>query len=204
MIVGVDFDNTIVCYDNLFHRIALERGWIPDSLPVGKNDVRDFLRGQGRERDWTELQGYVYGPRMAEAQPFPGVREFFAGAVQRGVPVYIISHKTRNPVVGPAHDLHQTAREWLQAQGFFDPVQIGLSPGHVHFGLTRPEKVAFIKQTGCTHFVDDLEETFLEETFPHGVSKILFGRHQAPQSLRSVQPAENWSAVSGLLFRNHK
>jgi hypothetical protein len=203
MIVGVDFDNTIVCYDSLFHRIALERGWIPPTLPVGKNDVRDFLRGQGRERDWTELQGYVYGPRMAEAQPFPGVRDFFAGAVQRGLPVYIISHKTRNPVVGPAYDLHQTAREWLQAQGFFDPARIGLSPGHVHFGLTRPEKVAFIKQTGCTHFVDDLEETFLEETFPTNVSKILFGRRAAPAGL-SVQPAENWAEVSHLLFPHNQ
>jgi len=204
MVLGVDFDNTIVSYENIFHRIAVERGLIPASLPTGKNDVRDFLRAQGRERDWTELQGYVYGPRMEDAQPFPGVREFFAAAVQRGLPVYIISHKTRNPVVGPAYDLHKTAREWLQAQGFFDPVRIGLSPGHVHFGLTRPEKVGFIKSTGCTHFVDDLEETFLEETFPPNVVKILFGRREAPQGLNSVQTAENWSEVSQIIFPNHK
>jgi len=204
MVLGVDFDNTIVSYENLFHRIALERGLIPASLPTGKNDVRDFLRREDRENDWTELQGYVYGPRMAEAQPFPGVREFFASAVQRGLPVYIISHKTRNPVLGPAYDLHQTARDWLVAQGFFDPVRIGLSPTHVHFGLTRPEKVEFIKQIGCTHFVDDLEETFLEESFPSGVVKILFGRRQAPQHLPSAQPAENWSQVSHLIFQNNE
>ena len=71
MVLGIDFDNTIVRYDELFHGVAVERGLIPASLPVRKNDVRDFLRQQDRERDWTELQGYVYGPRMAGARPFP-------------------------------------------------------------------------------------------------------------------------------------
>ena len=32
MILGVDFDNTIVAYDSLFHRVALERGLIPADL----------------------------------------------------------------------------------------------------------------------------------------------------------------------------
>jgi len=27
--IGVDFDNTIVCYDALFHRVARERGLAP-------------------------------------------------------------------------------------------------------------------------------------------------------------------------------
>ena len=29
MLIGVDFDNTIVCYDKLFHQLALERSLIP-------------------------------------------------------------------------------------------------------------------------------------------------------------------------------
>ena len=64
MTLGIDFDNTIVGYDQLFHRVAVERRLIPANLPPRKNDVRDFLRSQGREDDWTMLQGYVYGPRM--------------------------------------------------------------------------------------------------------------------------------------------
>jgi hypothetical protein len=58
MILGVDFDNTIVRYDELFHRIAVERGFIPKSLPARKKEVRDFLRRQGHEQTWTELQGH--------------------------------------------------------------------------------------------------------------------------------------------------
>jgi hypothetical protein len=204
MVLGVDFDNTIVRYDDLFHRVAVERSLIPSSLPARKNEVRDFLRREGRERDWTELQGYVYGPRMAEARPFPGVLEFFARAVHHRYPLYIISHKTHRPVLGPAYDLQQTALEWLGAQGFFDPKRIGLSTSHVRFGETRPDKIRYIRETGCTHFIDDLEETFLEASFPPHVIKILFGHHQAPPGLHDVRTLADWSQVSEYVFHSPK
>lgn len=196
MILGVDFDNTIVCYDELFHRIAAERGLIPATLAARKNEVRDFLRRRGQEQAWTELQGYIYGPRMPEAQPFPGVLEFFTRCVSQKLPVHIISHKTRAAVAGPAYDLQLTARDWLTAQGFFNPARVGLSPDHVHFGTTRQEKIRLIRETGCTHFIDDLEETFLEETFPVGVVKILFGVREPPPGLPGVQAAEDWFQIS--------
>jgi hypothetical protein len=200
MVLGVDFDNTIVRYDELFHSVAVERGLIPATLPARKNHVRDFLRQQNRERDWTELQGYVYGPHMAGAQPFPGVLEFFTRAVRRRLPIHIISHKTRTAVIGPTFDLQQSAREWLAAQGFFDPARVGLSSEHVHFGETRQEKIRFIRETGCTHFIDDLEETFLEPTFPHHVIQILFGRHEAPHNLPAAKPLADWSQVFEYVF----
>ena len=74
MHIGVDFDNTIVCYDALFHRVALELGLIPPDLPPSKFAVRGHLQRAGREEAWIELQGRVYGGRMAEAAPFPGAR----------------------------------------------------------------------------------------------------------------------------------
>jgi hypothetical protein len=200
MVLGVDFDNTIVRYDDLFHRVAVERGLIPSTLPPFKNDVRNFLRAQNLEQAWTELQGYVYGPRMAEAQPFPGVLEFFARAVWQGLPLYIISHKTRTAVEGPAYDLQQTARQWLAAQGFFDPSRVGLSPARVHFGATRVEKIRSIRENNCTHFIDDLEETFLEESFPPSVAKILFGRREPPPGLPAVKSLEDWPQVSEHIF----
>jgi hypothetical protein len=200
MILGVDFDNTIVSYDALFHRVAVDRGLIPADLPPRKNDVRDFLRNEGRENDWTELQGYVYGPRMTGAQPFPGVMEFFQRAAQRGIPLHIISHKTRKAVLGPAYDLQQTAREWLAAQGFHDPQGGGVPVERVHFGETRAAKIAHIRAAGCTVFIDDLEETFLEADFPPGVRRILFGASAAPGALPGVEPAPVWAAVTRHVF----
>src|SRR5262249_9671434 len=100
-VVGVDFDNTIVCHDGLFHRGALEGTRLPPGRPPAKNAVRDYLRKRDREAVWTALQGSVYGPRMRDALPFPGVREFFLLCRRRVVPVRIISHRTRQPYQGP-------------------------------------------------------------------------------------------------------
>src|SRR6185437_11131914 len=40
MRIGIDFDNTIACYDGVFHAAALERGLIPKDLARDKNSVR--------------------------------------------------------------------------------------------------------------------------------------------------------------------
>ena len=67
MRIGLDFDNTIVSYDALFHKVARERDCVPAATPVNKVAVRDYLRGVNQEDVWTAMQGYVYGARMDEA-----------------------------------------------------------------------------------------------------------------------------------------
>ncbi len=174
MLIGVDFDNTIVSYDRVFHRVAVEKGLIPDTLPVHKQAVRDHLRAIGREDAWTELQGYVYGARMADAAAFEGVCDCLAHWLRRGIDVHIISHKTRVPYLGPAYDLHAAAYGWLEQEGFFDPARVGLPREHVRFELTKAEKLRRIAETACTHFIDDLPEFLAEPAFPAGVTKLLF------------------------------
>jgi hypothetical protein len=171
MILGVDFDNTIVCYDHVFHAAALERELIPADLSVSKDSVRDYLRAQGQEEAWTELQGYVYGPRMRDALPFPGALEFLARCARAGVPLWIISHKTRHPYRGPQYDLHASARQWLADHSLHEA---GLPRDHVIFELTKLEKLQRIGQVGCTHFIDDLPEFLAEPGFPEGIERILF------------------------------
>ena len=94
MLIGLDFDNTIVRYDRLFHRLAAERGLIPPDLPATKQSVRDFLRTAGREEEWTELQGIAYGPRITDAEPWPGVRAFLRWCHTAGVRVAVVSLMT--------------------------------------------------------------------------------------------------------------
>src|SRR6266513_186637 len=110
--IGVDFDNTIVCYDDVFYLIALAEKLIPVELRPDKIAIRNHLRAIGQEDRWTAMQGLVYGERMAEAQPFPGVREFFSACAAKSVNVAIISHRTRQPIVGDPCDLHAAAFRW--------------------------------------------------------------------------------------------
>jgi hypothetical protein len=173
MMIGLDFDNTLVRYDEVFHDEAVARGLIPADVPAVKEQVRDRLRRDGREDAWTELQGWTYGPGMAKAKAFPGVREFLTACRARGVAVRIISHRTRKPFLGPAHDLHAAAREWLKQSGFLGP-DTDIRPEDVYFEETKPAKLARIAEQGCTHFIDDLPEFLSMPGFPAGVERLLF------------------------------
>jgi hypothetical protein len=187
MRIGIDFDNTIACYDELFHRVCLEAGWIPASLPRNKSDVRNHLRAVGREDDWTEIQGVVYGPRINEARPYPGVVEFITRARGRGIPVVIISHKTRHPYRGEKHDLHAAARCFLAHHGIVAD-EVFLEP-------TKEAKADRIRAHACTHFIDDLPEFLDLVTFNTDGQRILFD----PNDLYADQPdwlrLRSWSAI---------
>jgi hypothetical protein len=198
-LIGVDFDNTIVCYDELFHRVAVEQGLIPASVPATKGSVRGYLEERGQGDVWTELQGYVYGVRMPDAPAFPGVLAFFRRCAESGLPLCIISHKTRYPAKGPSHDLHQAARQWLEMQGFFDAPGIGLPRNRVYFELSQQEKVDRIARTGCSDFIDDLPEVLTRSDFPAGVRRILFDPHGQYVAEKDVYPTTSWTEIERLI-----
>lgn len=197
-VIGVDFDNTIVSYDALFHKVCRERGWIPAEVPVNKSDVRNFLRRAGREDDWTEMQGYVYGARMSEAEPYPGVIEFFRNARARGDQLCIISHKTKTPFRGTAYDLHRAAFEWLEARDFLSANGAGLTIENIHFEPTREAKIRRIQIRGCADFIDDLPEFLLEPDFPAGIRRILFDPNRLYSDVPGVTRVAGWAEATKL------
>ena len=174
MRIGIDFDNTIACYDGVFHAAALERQLIPADLPSDKTSVRDHLRSLGRDADFTELQGYVYGSRMQLVNLFPGFAETLRGLRAKGHDVFIVSHKTRTPFAGPAYDLHAAAREFLNARAIVGDGDVQIPPQNVFFELTKEEKVARIAALGCDVFIDDLPEILAMDGYPAGLRAILF------------------------------
>jgi hypothetical protein len=174
MRIGIDFDNTIACYDGVFHAAALERGLIPADLGRDKNSVRDHLNGSGRKDDFTELQGYVYGARMDLVSPYPGFADFIAAARSAGHDLFVVSHKTRYPILGPKHDMHAAARSFLTARGLIGSGQTQIDPDKVFFELTKDEKVARARKLACEVFIDDLPEILGLGGFPEGMRKILF------------------------------
>jgi hypothetical protein len=199
MVIGVDFDNTIVCYDRLFHQVAVEQALIPASLPAKKSSVRSYFEERGQGDRWTELQGYVYGVRLHEATVFPGVLEFFRRGVGSGYQLYIISHKTRYPALGPPYDLHQAALQWLEWQGFFDANRIGLSRAQVFFELTQQDKVNRVAAAGCSVFIDDLPEVLTNTQFPVNVQKILFDPHGQFTRSKGLYHRTSWTEIELLI-----
>jgi hypothetical protein len=174
MRIGIDFDNTIACYDGVFHAAALERGLIPAELPRDKNSIRDHLNVTGRKDDFTELQGHVYGARMDLVALYPGFVEFVAAAHKAGHEIFIVSHKTRHPMLGPKHDLHAAANGFLAARGLVGDGASQIDPARVFFELTQQDKVARVAALACEVFIDDLPEILAMPGFPDDMRRILF------------------------------
>jgi hypothetical protein len=197
MLLGLDFDNTLISYDVLFRQVALDKGLIPDDTAAQKNAVRDCLRQQGMEEEWIHLQGEVYGARILEADPYPAMKATLTRLSSMQVPMCIVSHKTRTPYRGKPYDLHAAARSWLAQTGFHDPEGLAWREDQVFLELTKDAKIARIVALGCSHYVDDLPEIL--EMLPDTVDRIFFapgedaGKHPDWKVMRS------WEDLPALL-----
>jgi hypothetical protein len=204
MRIGIDFDNTIACYDGVFHAAALRRGLIPADLPRDKNSVRDHLNGSGRKDEFTELQGHVYGARMDLVSPYPGIADFIAAARRAGHELFVVSHKTRHPILGPPHDLHAAARGFLEAHKVVGAGSCGISKGNDFFELTKEEKVARAASLELEVFIDDLPEILAMSGWPRTMRAILFdpdGRFpDGAWRGRFFERYADWSAIGRALL----
>lgn len=195
--VGIDFDNTIAGYDELMLEAAVAWGLVETGAVAGKRGIRDRLRSlPDGEAHWRRLQTYAYGEGMARARPMDGVRLFLAYCRERGIPVWVVSHKTEYNNFGPPTvNLRQAALDWMEQQGFFDESATGLSRERVFFESTREQKVARIGRLAPSHFIDDLEETFLERTFPAGVRKVHYLPHGGHSAVADALRAGSWAEI---------
>ncbi len=199
--IGIDFDNTIVSYDELLYRAALDRGLIGDRDQT-KRAVRDRVRQlPDGEIEWQKLQALVYGPLMQQALAIEGAEEFIRCCRDARMTVVIVSHKTEYANYDETRtNLRLAALDWMAAHGFFERDGLALSRSGVYFESTRADKIARIKNVGCSHFIDDLEEVFLEPSFPSDVHKILYAPHGATVSANGATVMPSWQALRDYFF----
>jgi len=201
MRIGIDFDNTLIDYDGVFVAAARERGLIGTQAAGSKRAVRDAIRLlPDGELTWQRLQGYVYGAGIGGAVPFAGAGDFLRHCAERGVELFIVSHKTRYGHFDPARiDLREAARQWLIVRRMMAPEEGGIAADHVFFEDDRAGKLARIAALGCTHFIDDLEEVFADPGFPPGVRRVLFAAIGA--ACCDVQ-CKDWQQIRAAIFGN--
>ena len=195
ILLGLDFDNTLVCYDTLFYQIAVEKSLIDESLKADKITIRDYLRSEGKDSDFTLLQGEVYGSRILDAEPAEGMLESLKDIKKRGIEMVIVSHKTLRPFKGPQYNLHEAALSWLKKHHFFSEEGLDLPLGSVYFEETKKKKVEKISSLGCTHFIDDLPEIL--QMIPGNLNKILYANNQNCSS--KYINMNNWSELKELI-----
>ena len=197
MIIGIDFDNTIIKYDDVFGRIAFKKEIISDASLKNKNDVKNFLISSGRENDWTELQGIVYGSYIMEAQPYENFLSVLIRLISAGHKLKIISHKTKYPFVGKRVDLQKAAMTWLKKKGVVGSECNKVSENDVFFCNTVNEKIRMLEMQKCDVFIDDLEKVL--DLIDDGVKKILFAPSLMEPKGARFKVLQNWDHVETFL-----
>ncbi len=196
--IGLDFDNTIAGYDRVFLNAAKAAYLLPADFSGNKKDVRNAVRlNPDGDFEWQRLQGHVYGKLMSQATLIDGVEDFLLRCRNRSIPISIISHKTEFGHFDPDRvSLHDVARRWLKVCGFFDRERYALVAEDIYFEATRAEKIARISDTGCSHFVDDLEDVFLDPNFPGDVEAVLYTGAKDDVSTGPCTVCRDWREVA--------
>ena len=198
MRIGLDLDNTLICYDQAFLRVGKEEGILPASFEGNKVAVKRALLAERSDGYlWEALQGLVYGRRIDAAMLFDGVAEFIEMCRQRADAVAIVSHKTELAHHDPLlTDLRAAALQWMESNRFFDVSGLGLERRNVYFEGTREDKVRRIRALECDLFVDDLADVLAHAEMPATCRKILFGSD--PQS--EFEQYASWHEVCDAVF----
>tara|TARA_B100000963_G_scaffold309377_1_gene285282 strand:- start:23 stop:628 length:606 start_codon:yes stop_codon:yes gene_type:complete len=195
--LGLDFDNTLTNYDSLFFKLALEKKLVPKTLAKSKLAVRDFLRASKKEREFTLLQGEVYGKRIFEAKQSEGMFKALKKLKKDGINFYIVSHKSKNPYLGPKYDLHDSAMKWLERNNFFSADGLRMSKDNVYFELTKESKINRIEILGCTHYVDDLPEILM--LLNNNIKKIHYNPTKNLSYEDKFENLYDWQNISQIL-----
>lgn len=196
MKVGLDLDNTLICYDQAFVLVGKAEGLLPASFTGNKSAVKRALLTERPDGDlWEALQGLVYGRKIDAASIFEGAMEFVARC-RCEAEVAIVSHKTERAHRDPLTDLRQAAIDWMESRHFFDATGLGLDRGNVYFEGSRDDKVRRIRALGCDLFIDDLAEVLAHDQMPAACRKILFGGERQQE----FEQYDSWSEIRDAVF----
>jgi len=202
-VIGLDFDNTLVSYDDAMHQTALEFNFIEENATVqNKQGIRDYIRKLPEgEIKWQKLQAEVYGKRMSQARLMKGAEKFLKICKEHDIKTFIVSHKSKYAAQDKERiNLQETALNWMRQNRFFDRTGFGLSEDHVYFEESRREKAFRIKKLGCTHFIDDLQEIFREEPFPQETVPILFSPSNSQHVIEGGKVFRSWKDICNYFF----
>jgi hypothetical protein len=198
--IGIDFDNTIITYDDVFRAAAEAGKLIAPGFSGNKQAVRDAIRLlPDGELAWQRLQGQVYGKGIGGAAVVTGVTTFLRRCRAEGSTVVVVSHKTEYGHFDPDRvNLRKAALNWMAGQGLLGGDR-GIALADVYFESTRAEKLARIAALALTHFIDDLEEVLSDPDFPPDVERILFADGVQPASPSYVR-CSTWRDIERQVF----
>ena len=194
--IGTDLDNTIVCYEALIREFGRSTISTLEEIDATKRGIRDFLRKEGREREWTCFQGELYGPCMKDAKPYHNALKSLKQFRQQGHDVFVVSHRSKRPYGGQDYDLHGFARLWiaknLVESGVFTSEEVGKQ---VFLLESHEDKIRKIRELELDVFVDDLRTILMDPGFPKSTKRLHFQGSSVPAE-SGVETVDSWDDVN--------
>jgi hypothetical protein len=205
MRIGIDFDNTIICYDEVFAHLAKMTKLVTDDYAGSKRHLREIVQASAEgDIAWQRLQGKAYGEGIVLATLFPQFKSFISACNARNdIELFIVSHKTELGHFDEKKiNLRDAARGWLRAQGLFGSIAPLIPEQNVFFETTREEKINRIQELKCTHFIDDLPEVLFAPTFPDTVKRFLFQPDEvkSQDDMHQEYVFTNWVEIKNAIF----
>ena len=199
--IGIDLDNTIISYDDVFQLAANKFGLLDNNNCLSKESLRNQIRNQKNgEKKWQKLQGYVYGEGINEAVLFPGVYRFLWRCKERNIDVEIVSHKTEfGHFDSKKISLRDSATNFLINHGLLDNKNPLIKK--VTYKNSKKEKIDYIKQNNYECFIDDLEEIIFSEEL-EDQKGILFSRDNLSVKNSNNVIAQSWEEISQSVLGN--
>ena len=205
MRIGIDIDNTIICYDRVFAHVAMSQGFSVHS-DASKNDVKKWFHKRDMQQAFTLLQGEVYGKFIDLAILFDGVLAFIDVAKRADCHLFLVSHKTRYPLVGEKFDLHKSASRFLIDNKVISQYNdLGIHPNNVFFEPTLAGKIHRIAALNLDFFIDDLLQVFQHSNFPKKTNFMHFSQDLPKTALTDEFSAfANWKQILSFLFSGNQ
>ena len=194
MRIGIDFDNTIANYDEVFCKVAFNNKLIKKDWSGNKQALRKKIIKDKNEEVWKKLQGLVYGKYMHLAKLSEGFINFLFKSKLLGAKVYIVSHKTiyghydRNKV-----PLRQVALKWIIKKKIPEFEKI-------YFEDSIDNKIRRINNLKLDYFIDDLELILKNRKFSKETNKILFSRQVKKKLSKNIKQFNKWSNIRKCIF----
>ena len=200
MRIGIDIDNTIICYDHAFRTLAKRTGFDGPQRNT-KQDVKRWFHERGMYDEFTILQGQVYGTFISLAHIFDGVDFFVNAAIKQRHELFLVSHKTKFPIKGDQVDLHKAAIQFLIEKNLVSQSrQNTISTSNVYFEPTVEAKVERIATLKLDYFIDDLLPVLEHEKFPASTCSIWFANEESgPTNLQALY-YDSWASINDKIF----
>ena len=202
--LGIDLDNTIICYDELIYKLAKKKFYklnLNKNLN-SKNIIKSEIINNYNNAEWTKLQGLIYGEKLNYASLFD---DFYNTIKQlkNYYDIYIVSHKTKHPSIGKKVNLRKASKNFLRNKNISYCENELIKNENIFFTNTKKEKIEIIKKNKIDIFIDDLDGILKD--LPESIYKIHFSKNKLQyKNLFSWKKINNFLILKKNFFLENK